>query len=763
MLNASDQTRFLSIWALAAVFGMASASLALNDVWIGGFSTAGLPGARALATSPDGLIVTSTAVPGGLAIWDAGTWNYTGGSGPPSGIELIVRFGDDICSAGGTSGLGTHLACWDGNQWYEPGGTGNGPSSPVNAMAVVGNKLYIAGMFTEVNRATGNPLDVRYIAVWNGLAWSPVGGGVNAPVADMAVIGESIFLIGGFGQAGFNSPNPVAVNGIAAYKNGDWDDLDQGPVAFPVGSFRISASPAIPDVVYTRLGGFDQGTGNTTPVVAEWNDTTRQWSILAALSPGTALHDIFAAPNGKVYSHGDFSSFGDPAMDGIARWTGSTWEPLPNIDTIPDLSGFTILNWAGDDTNLFIAHQAIYSGETVYTGSILGFDGFEWWSFGEGVGRWDPTGFFGDQVRVLHSFRGDLYAGGVFPVAGDEPIATIARFDGVEWSSLAGGIEYSPVDPPFVEALAMFKGELYVGGKFTTVDGLVRSNVARWNGTSWNDVSVGISGGLGVHAAVSDDQHLYIGGDFSHAGATPADNLARWNGVSFEAVGGGLDGPVKTITLWSDRLCAGGTFSVADSVVLVNDIACWTGSSWEELEGGLTGGFPFTAANAVTSDDTHLYVGGAFSFAGVVPVSNVARWDGLQWESLGTGVDGAIYDLHLVEGRLFASGDFSNAGGSPANRIAVWDGANWSGIGEGLISGSGISLHHRPGTDCLYVGGVFSLVDSLNSNNVAILDLDIPVSLQEQSEEALERCLGSLLFADGFESADLAAWSGSSP
>jgi hypothetical protein len=47
-------------------------------------------------------------------------------------------------------------------------------------------------------------------------------------------------------------------------------------------------------------------------------------------------------------------------------------------------------------------------------------------------------------------------------------------------------------------------------------------------------------------------------------------------------------------------------------------------------------------------------------------------WDGANWSALGTGVNGIIEALAVMNGRLYAAGQFSTADGNPASRIAQW-------------------------------------------------------------------------------------------
>src|SRR5688500_3499794 len=86
-----------------------------------------------------------------------------------------------------------------------------------------------------------------------------------------------------------------------------------------------------------------------------------------------------------------------------------------------------------------------------------------------------------------------------------------------------------------------------------------------------------------------------------------------------------------------------------------------------------------------------LVVGGSvITQAGTGPAANIAAYDGANWSSLGTGVSGgsgngaSVRALAVYNGALIAAGDFTIAGGQPASRIARWNGLSWSALGSGL-------------------------------------------------------------------------------
>ena len=90
--------------------------------------------------------------------------------------------------------------------------------------------------------------------------------------------------------------------------------------------------------------------------------------------------------------------------------------------------------------------------------------------------------------------------------------------------------------------------------------------------------------------------------------------------------------------------------------------------------------------------------------------SNIARWDGVRWATLGEGVEGSVAAIVVSGKTVYVGGAFNNAGTAggpspisvPARNIARWDGIRWSALGmgaDGPISAIALS------EDELYIGG----------------------------------------------------------
>lgn len=79
-----------------------------------------------------------------------------------------------------------------------------------------------------------------------------------------------------------------------------------------------------------------------------------------------------------------------------------------------------------------------------------------------------------------------------------------------------------------------------------------------------------------------------------------------------------------------------------------------------------------------------LYAGGSFDVVGASPINRIAKWNGIAWQALGSGITGSStwgYSVHsLVSNRktdepaLFAGGLFDFAGGNVSGSIAKWSG-----------------------------------------------------------------------------------------
>lgn len=168
------------------------------------------------------------------------------------------------------------------------------------------------------------------------------------------------------------------------------------------------------------------------------------------------------------------------------------------------------------------------------------------------------------------------------------------------------------------------------------------------------------------------------------------------------------------------------------SLALTLDTSLWAAPGDENWDNrfGITqptsspNGFARPAAiNALAVDGTNTYVGGNFTNIGGLDANYIARWDGRQWHSLGSGMDAEVFAITVKDGIVYAGGGFTNADGVTVNGVARWDGTNWSALGSGMSvsSQSGVNTLAFLGND-LYAGGNFITADGQTANGFARWD-----------------------------------------
>ena len=223
---------------------------------------------------------------------------------------------------------------------------------------------------------------------------------------------------------------------------------------------------------------------------------------------------------------------------------------------------------------------------------------------------------------------------------------------------------------------------------------------------SWSD-EFDLSGVAGrVFSTTAYQGDLVIGGYRS----LQADNqnfglVARFDGTSWNALGSGIvgggasiDHDVRDFALYQGELVAAGTFTFA-GVQPALSIARFDGVDWQPLGAGLDLSFAFTGSVfslAVYQGD--LYASGEFNLAGGAPVQGLARWDGSQWHDVGGGfpplggsTPGFAWKMAVgPDDLLYLVGQFPSAGGTPGTKdIATWDGQSWGTVGGGFTGGGG--------------------------------------------------------------------------
>lgn len=334
-------------------------------------------------------------------------------------------------------------------------------------------------------------------------------------------------------------------------------------------------------------------------------------------------------------------------------------------------------------------------------------DGFAPPPEGQGVNGW---------MWAVQSFDDELVAGGKFDDAGGKPVNYIARWDGASWHALGLGValSFEWPDSPSVYSLAIYDGDLIVGGDFTRAGGKPAYGIARWDGDTdtWSTFGDGMSAAVWGFTVYKGD--LVACGSFGYAGGQLVRGVARWRGTHWEGFGAGMNTTVNDVAVYQGNLYACGFFTTAGGVAACG-IARWDGVAWHALpaEPSFCGVAEFLLYN-----DT-LIVGGLFpGIQGTYCTSYIARWNGIEWSQLGCGLSHWVYDLALYNDDLIAVGGFTWGSGQTLYHIARWsdEDSDWASLGSG-INEFAMCVGAHDGY--LFPGGLFTEAGGKPSNRIA--------------------------------------------
>ncbi|MCC6675603.1 MAG: hypothetical protein IT436_00540 [Phycisphaerales bacterium] len=369
------------------------------------------------------------------------------------------------------------------------------------------------------------------------------------------------------------------------------------------------------------------GTAMGQPCSASWSG--------AIGSPG--LGDGYAGPmynrvEGGVavlYVGGSYTRIGGLATRGVARWNPATgvWSAVGGgcYSTFSNSFSAAITGYDfGAGPELVVGGGFSTAGGELDTINLARWDGSSW----SGMPGGQPDG----AVWAMQEWNGRLYVGGGFTTIGGIAASGIASYSAAEgWRPLGAGMGagFSPA----VFALKVFDdgtGEkLYAGGRFDSIGG-VSGFIARWTGSAWQQIGMGVRGAVtfsGIEAIGVHEGKLYAGGwDLRPNGTGGTSSVVMWSGSTWSRAGQYLGGRTTSLLSWDDgsgaRLYAGGTAQPNTA-----QLARLEGTVWVTVDGGMTepalppATFPSVFGLFVLGDD--LVVGGSFTQAGATPASGL--------------------------------------------------------------------------------------------------------------------------------------------
>jgi trimeric autotransporter adhesin len=521
---------------------------------------------------------------------------------------------------------------------WAPGGLSLGFDAPVHCALVwdpdgagpLSPLLVAGGAFTTA----GGALASR-IAAWDGTSWRALGQGVDHTVRALGVHDNILYAGGDFVTAG-----GVPAQRLVRFDGQSWHGVASGL------NGPVRALASFDGHLY--VGGSFNAAGGPR-FLTRWDGA--QWS-----SPGAGVTgDVFAMlPRASdLVVGGNLTNAGGQFASRIARWTGSSWHPMPGLSLVTTRS---IIEF---DDQLFASGTSIMGLESLQRWTGAGWQVLDClWG-----GGWSDLTIYGMTIN-----QGQL-------ILGFDALEGVARWTGTGCASLTTGMVGSST---WVGALASYGDDLFAGGRFAGIGQLGANNGALYDGVAWRPMSDLPVIGLQQDDLVATAVHLpaggagnwgpgalAIGGRFSATGPTgvPSRAALLFDGEQWQAMPGLIDGHIWQMRIYDGQLVAAGSMRLATANW--QSMARWTGAGWEPWPPA----FPLTPITilALTEHQGRLVVG-----ADALGTSVIA-WDGNGWQGMG---DPGRLQCLLADGpRLFAGGGYVP---SSPGFVSEWNGAGWT-------------------------------------------------------------------------------------
>lgn len=278
-------------------------------------------------------------------------------------------------------------------------------------------------------------------------------------------------------------------------------------------------------------------------------------------------------------------------------------------------------------------------------------------------------------------------------------------------------------------------GKIFIGGSFTTYDGIARNYLARihHNGSLDTTFNTGSGPNNVVRSLVlQPDGKLLIGGEFTSVNGVARNFIARLNtdGSVDSTFNSGSSGWVYAIAIQPDgRILIGGTFTNYNGFSRSRIARINANGSLDTTFNpgtGLTGASSFFVKSLARQQNGQILIGGTFAAFNGTSRANLARLnsDGSLDTSFNTGTstNGEVQALAIqTDGKILIGGNFTSYNGVLSTRIARinFDGSLDTSFSSSIgANGPVFNITLRPDGK-MYLGGSFTNYNGRNNNRIA--------------------------------------------
>ncbi len=369
-----------------------------------------------------------------------------------------------------------------------------------------------------------------------------------------------------------------------------------------------------------------------------------------------------------------------------------------------------------------------------------------------------------DQIVLAHAQFSDA---GLYSVVISNPEGSVTSVDAALTvkAQKGGDLDYSfawggSINGPVRSIAVQPDGKVLMAGEFTTTHGAIRRGIARLNadGTTDHTFMNALFGVAGadlptVYAiALQSDGKALIGGNFTSVNGVGRTNIARLNAdgsldAGFQNGLLGTDGAVYSVAVQSDgKVLVGGLFSRVNRVNRGGIARLETDgrldSSFQDRQSGTEGG----VYSLAVQPEGKVLVGGGFTSVNGVSRGNIARLnaDGTLDSGFQNGLSGAdsiVFSISLQnDGKVLLGGGFRMVNGVSRGNIARLnaDGSLDNFFQDGLAGAErdGVFSVLGQSDGRVLIGGLFATVNGVGRNHIARLNADGTLDGSFQNELA---------------------------
>ena len=331
--------------------------------------------------------------------------------------------------------------------------------------------------------------------------------------------------------------------------------------------------------------------------------------------------------------------------------------------------------------------------------------------------QWNKVGLNLESTCVkLYSdtVSDNLIISGYFVEYQGETVNGLLKWDGFAFSSLNGIELYDYYDIIRYKDTLFGCGTYDINGTFKMFSWFDETD-STWKGVP--EFENNYLGGLVINGLVQYNGELILVGNYKWASPTK-ENIVAFNGHNFNPIlndfefGSYMYGGIS----YKNDFYLFGRFDTIESKRIVN-IAKWDGITWDSA--------------AVNDISTYLITSmGIFRdtlYAGTYE-GRLYKLNSDEWILVAVG-DERISSFKEVEDRLYIGGYFNKIDNKTVNRICYYDGTSFhnmeNGVDNGVVS---IEGYH----DDIFIGGWFELAGNVDANYIARWGLPIGVEEREQ-------------------------------